>query len=60
MCRGGIFWFPDHYAWAAFAFVLVLRPPKEQVIVVGLGRTLGTVAGVVIGYSSPTWSVTAR
>ena len=28
---------------------LVLRPPKEQAFIVGLARTLGTTAGVVIG-----------
>ncbi|MGI9578386.1 MAG: FUSC family protein [Microthrixaceae bacterium] len=45
----GSWWFPDHAAWAAFAFVLVLRPPKEQALITGLGRTLGTVLGVFVG-----------
>jgi hypothetical protein len=45
----GYWWFPDHAAWTAFAFVLVLRPPREHVIITGVGRTLGTIAGVLLG-----------
>lgn len=45
----GYWWFPDHAAWAALTFVLVLRPPRQAAIVTGVGRTLGTVAGVLVG-----------
>jgi uncharacterized membrane protein YccC len=41
--------FEDHAAWVVLTFVLVLRPPKEQTAVVAVGRTLGTLGGVVLG-----------
>ena len=50
LCTALGYWlFPEHVAWAALAFVLVLRPPKQQAIQVGVGRTVGTVAGVLLG-----------
>ena len=48
----GFEWFPEHAAWTVLTFVLVLRPPKEQTTVVAVGRTLGTVAGVLIGMAA--------
>jgi hypothetical protein len=45
----GYWWFPDHPTWASLSFILVLRPPKEEAVITGIGRTLGTVAGVVVG-----------
>lgn len=48
----GFEWFPEHAAWTVLTFVLVLRPPKEQTTVVALGRTLGTVAGVLVGMAA--------
>lgn len=48
----GFEWFPDHAAWTVLTFVLVLRPPKDQTVVVAIGRTLGTVAGVLIGMAA--------
>lgn len=48
----GFEWFADHPAWTVLTFVLVLRPPKEQAIAVAASRTLGTVAGVLIGMAA--------
>ncbi len=48
----GFEWFPEHAAWTVLTFVLVLRPPKEQTMVVAVGRTVGTVAGVLIGMAA--------
>jgi uncharacterized membrane protein YccC len=45
----GYWLFPDHSAWAVLTFVLVLQPPKQQAVLVGVQRTLGTAAGVVVG-----------
>jgi hypothetical protein len=48
----GFLWFPDHVSWAVLTFVLVLRPPRAAAIVTGVGRTLGTVAGVLVGMAT--------
>ena len=48
----GFEWFPDHVAWTVLTFVLVLRPPKEQTTVVAVGRTLGTIVGVLLGMAA--------
>jgi len=59
----GYEFFEDHAAWVVLTFVLVLRPPKEQTEVVAVGRTLGTLGGVVIGVlaarlvGDETWSL---
>ena len=45
----GYTWFPEHTAWAALTFVLVVKPPPHQTVVVGVGRMLGTALGVGIG-----------
>lgn len=41
--------FPAHDAWAALAFVLVLRPPARQVYATGVNRAIGTGLGVAVG-----------
>lgn len=45
----GYWLFADHSAWALLTFVLVLQPPKQQAVLVGVQRTLGTTAGVLAG-----------
>jgi uncharacterized membrane protein YccC len=40
--------FPEHPAWAALTFVLVVRPPAHQTAVAGVARTIGTLLGVVV------------
>lgn len=45
----GYAWFPDHPMWAALTFVMVVRPPPHQTVVVGLARALGTGLGVGLG-----------
>jgi len=44
----GFTWFPAHPAWVAITTVLVMRPPTRQALAVGLQRSLGTGAGVVV------------
>ena len=45
----GYWLFPDHRMWAALTAVIIVRPPAAETLTVGVGRTLGTVAGVAVG-----------
>lgn len=47
----GYQWFPDHSAWAALTFVLIVRPPAHQSFVAGVARAIGTGLGVGLATS---------
>ena len=44
--------FESHPVWAMLTVVLVLQPPARQTWTVGLQRTAGTIAGVVVGIAA--------
>jgi uncharacterized membrane protein YccC len=44
----GAWLFPDHPVWAALTVLLVLRPAVGETVRVGVQRTLGTIAGVLL------------
>ena len=44
----GAWLFPNHPVWAALTVLLVMRPAVGETVKVGIQRTLGTIAGVLV------------
>lgn len=47
--------FEQHPVWAVLTVVIVVQTPARQTLSVGVERTLGTVAGVVVGMLVAQW-----